>query len=96
MSTAHSDQRLEAVNVKYESAGGLQSTITDQDYAYSSILVQDKNNNHAAITSKNDPTIVDNPAYATSSGPPLVDNPAYIAAMRGGPGTTTVLSHDMQ
>ena len=95
-SVSASAQRLEAVNLGYESVGGPRRTFTDNDYAISSIPAWGKINNHAAITAKNDPAIADNPAYSTSSGPALVDNPAYIAAMRGGPGTTTVLSHDIQ
>ena len=99
---AHNNHRLETVNLGYESVSDPRHTITDQDYAYSSIFVQDNrvnihlhtDNNTAGITLKNDPAIVDNPSYSTSSGPPLVDNPAYIAPMKYGPGTTTeVLSH---
>ena len=90
--------RLEVVNLEYESIDHRQHTISDQDYAISSVHTQDTNNqssienNNTAITLKNDPAIVDNPAYSTSSGPPLIDNPAYIA-VKGGPGTTTVSSH---
>ena len=31
----------------------------------------------AAVTSKNNPIIENNPAYCTSGGPSLSDNPAY-------------------
>ena len=99
-SVSVSAQRLETVNLQYESVNDARHTVSDQDYAiiYSSVHTQDKNNqssivnNNTAITSKNDPAIVDNPAYSTSSGPPLIDNPAYIA-VKGGPSTTTVSSH---
>ena len=77
--SAHKNQRLETVNLQYESVGDPRHTITD-DYVISN-LTQDE------ITTKNDPAIVDNPAYSTSGAPPLVD-PAYIA-MKGGPGTIT-------
>ena len=96
--SAHKNQRLETVNLQYESVNDPRHTISDQDYVISSIPTQDKNNqlsivnNNTAITLKNDPAIVDNPAYSTSSGPPLIDNPAYIA-VKSGPGTTTVSSH---
>ena len=47
-------------------------------------------NDEAAVISKNNPVIVDNPyaAYCSSGGPPLSDNPAYIA-MKSDPATTT-------
>jgi len=45
-----------------------------------------ENDNNPAVTSKNNPVIVDNPAYSIS-GPPLVDNPAYVA-MKSDPVTT--------
>ena len=61
--------RLETINTHYESVNDPQRTITDQDI----------NTQSSSITSKNEPAIVDNPAYSTSSGPPLIDNPAYIA-----------------
>ena len=92
--SAHKNQRFETENLQYESVGDPRHMITD-DYVISS-LTQDE------ITTKNDPAIVDNPAYSTSGAPPLVDNPAYSTnrapplvdnpayiAMKGGPGTTT-------
>ena len=60
--SVHKDQRLETINMDYESVNDPRCTVTDQDN-----------------TSKNDPAIVDNPAYSTSNGPPLIDNPAYVA-----------------
>ena len=81
--SAHKNQRLETVNLQYESVDDRRHTITDHDYVISS-PTQD----YDEITTKNDPAIVDNPAYSASGAPPLVDNPAYIA-MKGGPGTTT-------
>ena len=49
-------------------------------------------NAQSSTAIKNDPAIVDNPAYSTSSGPPLTDNPSYIA-VNAGQATTAVLSH---
>ena len=74
--------RLEAINLQYEHVDDPQCTVTDQDYA---IPTQNKTNhssvenNNTLVTSKNDPAIVDNPAYSISNahGPPLIDNPAY-------------------
>ena len=74
--------RLETINLQYESVGDHpQRTVTDHDYVI--IPTQNKTNHlsvensNTVITSKNDPAIIDNPAYSTGSGPPLIDNPAY-------------------
>ena len=64
-----SQSRLETINTLYESVNDPRRTNTDQD----------KNTQSSSIISKNDPAIVDNPAYSTGSGPPLIDNPAYVA-----------------
>ena len=87
--------RVEVVNLEYESIDHRRHTVSDQDYVISSIPAQDVNNqssNNTVITSKNDPAIIDNPAYSISSRPALIDNPAYIA-VKGAPGTTTISSH---
>ena len=64
--SAHENQRVKTVNMHYESVNDPRCTITDQ-------------NKSTQSSSKNDPAIVDNPAYSTTSGPPLIDNPAYVA-----------------
>ena len=62
---------------------------------YESVNVTAKDNpaivdNPAYCT--NNPVIEDNPAYCTSGGPSLSDNPAYIA-MKSDPVTTAVSHH---
>ena len=77
---ANTNPRLEAINLQYESVDGPQHAITDYNYVI--IPARDKNNlssNNTAVTTKNDPAIIDSPAYSTGDGPPLIDNPAYIA-----------------
>ena len=66
ISVSASAQRVETVNMHYESVNDPRCTITDQD-------------KNTQSSSNNDPAIVDNPAYSTASGPPLIDNPAYVA-----------------
>ena len=78
---AHNDQRLETVNLQYESFDGPQAIDTD-DYVIAALDTDgnqfSSESSEAAVTSKNNPIIEDNPAYSTSSsGPPLTDNPAY-------------------
>ena len=74
------DQRLEVVNLQYKSFDGPQPTDTDEyviaalDTDGNQLSSEDTN---AAVTSKDNPTIEDNPAYCTSDGPALSDNPAY-------------------
>ena len=62
---------------------------------YESVNITAKNNppivdNPAYCT--NSPAIEDNPAYCTSGGPSLSDNPAYIA-MKSDSATTAVSHH---
>ena len=88
---AHNDPRLETVNLQYESFDGPQPIDTD-DYVIPALDTDGNQfpseSSKAAVTSKNNPAIVDNPAYYTTGGPPLCDNPAYIA-MKSDPVTTT-------
>ena len=88
---AHNDPRLETINLQYESVDGPQPTDTD-DYVIPTLDTDgtqySSERSRAAVTSKDNPTIVDNPAYCTGGGPPLCDNPAYIA-VKSDPITTT-------
>lgn len=69
------------VNWEYESIPG---PIVNEDYT---IPLSSAGANNLTIASKNDPAIVDNPAYSTSGGPALRDNPAYIP-IKNNPVTT--------
>ena len=79
---AHNDPRLETVNLQYESLDGPQPIDTD-DYDIPALDTDgnqfSSESSKAAVTSKNNPPIVDNPAYCIGGGPLLSDNPAYIA-----------------
>ena len=63
VSTSCFRPRLEAVNLEYESIDHLRHAVSDQDYVIGSNQSSIDNNN-TAITTKNDPAIVDNPAYS--------------------------------
>ena len=78
--------------MEYESIDHRRHTVSDQDYVVSSIFTNNQSSNNTVVTSKNDPAMVDNPAYSTNSRPPLIDNPAYVA-VKAGRGTTTASSH---
>ena len=88
---AHKDPRLESINLRYGS-------IDSDDYVIPALDTDgnqfSSKSSKAAVTSMNNPPIVDNPAYCTSSDPSLTvnDNPDYIA-LKSDSATTAVSHH---
>ena len=92
---AHKDPRLESINLRYESFDGPQPIDSD-DYVIPALDTDgnqfSSKSSKAAVTSMNNPPIVDNPAYCTSGGPSLSDNPVYIV-LKSDSATTAVSHH---
>ena len=89
--SAYKSSRLESINLQYGKVNGPQHT--DIHHYNTPARRTGGNqfsidNDEAAVISKNNPVIIDNPAYCNSGGPTLSDNPAYIA-MKSDPPTTT-------
>ena len=72
----NNDSRREVVNPDYVPVDDQQITVTNVDERDSHPFAESY---LTLISSKNEPAIVDNPAYHVKHGPPLSDNPAYIA-----------------
>ena len=88
---AYKSSRLESINLQYEKVHGPHHT---DIHHYSTPTTRtgsnqsSSENDEAAVISKNNPVIEDNPAYCSSGGPTLSDNPAYITMKSDLPTTT--------